>query len=276
MRKIFYIFLLLLLFSCSNSKNEQLYIEYIEQFELLTAFNDYIIQKNVNRLTYLMNDLTRNPKKYKPWVDEINIVKTKSDSVFNEIEGIKIRILSDKNVTRFKLEEIKNSRNRISKIERNKLRKNIKILEKFLIAKIEDLSHRKRMAEDIKKIFSDIDILFEQSILKGKKSNSLEIYALLTMIQYNIRTVETNMIYFFLKHIDVDGSRFIRIGAVVAPEVKTILRGEEYKAEIFLTIIDTTINPKIIIGEQTLNSNRGKVLYKKLISIGTFSKYLIA
>lgn len=266
MRKIFYIFLFLLLFSCSNSKNEQLYIEYIEQFRLMTALSDTIIERNVNHLTYLMNDLTRNPYIFKIWMDEINIVKSKSDSVFNEIEDIKIRILSDQNVTRFKLGGIKNSRNRISKKERNNLEENIKVYEKLLTGKLKGYKYQRVLKENIQKLF-DVDILFEQSILKGKKCSSLELYALLTMIQYNIKTVEADMTHFFLSRIGEQGYRFTKLVALVDPEVKTILKGEEYKAEIFLSATDTTITPRIIVGKQKLNFYQGKAIYKKLISL---------
>ena len=121
MNKIFYILFLLLLFSCSRNKNEQLYIGYIEQFELLTALNDSISQKRINYYSDLMNDLRNNPRKFQPWFNKVNIVKTKSDSLINEIEDIKKRILSDQNASKIDLEGINNSRSRISKDEQNQL-----------------------------------------------------------------------------------------------------------------------------------------------------------
>lgn len=81
---------------------------------------------------------------------------------------------------------------------------------------------------------------------------------LLTKIQSDLRSAESEILHTLLKNIDSGDVRVNQLNAYVIPSSKTVIRGGKYSANIVLAAIDTTMVPTIHIdGEELSNSKDG-------------------
>lgn len=81
---------------------------------------------------------------------------------------------------------------------------------------------------------------------------------LLTKIQSDLRSAESEILHTLLKNIDKGDVRVNQLNAYVIPSSKTVIRGGKYSANIVLAAIDTTMAPVINIdGKQLPNSKDG-------------------
>ena len=106
---------------------------------------------------------------------------------------------------------------------------------------------------------------------------SVAALTLLSKIQSDIRNTEANVIDFLRQEIDAGSLKFTSAEAIQIPTSNFVLRGDSFKAEIFIAAKDTTQDPKIWIGEfeksdsngyqmvgeyETISVKRGKGLFK--------------
>ena len=75
---------------------------------------------------------------------------------------------------------------------------------------------------------------------------------LLTKIQSDLRSAESEILHTLLKNIDKGDVRVNQLNAYVIPSSKTVIRGSKYSANIVLAAIDTTMAPIINIGGEQL------------------------
>ena len=81
---------------------------------------------------------------------------------------------------------------------------------------------------------------------------------LLTKIQSDLRSAESEILHTLLKNIDKGDVRVNQLNAYVIPSSRTVIRGGKYSANIVLAAIDTTMAPVINIdGKQLPNSKEG-------------------
>ena len=70
----------------------------------------------------------------------------------------------------------------------------------------------------------------------------------LTKVQVDVLNAEADMMAYLLNRVDAGDFKFNNINAVVIPNSDFVLRGGEFKAEVFLAASDTTQRPKVYIG----------------------------
>lgn len=70
----------------------------------------------------------------------------------------------------------------------------------------------------------------------------------LTKVQVDVLNAEADVMSFLLNRVDAGDFKFNKISSVVIPNSDFVLRGGEFKAEIFLAASDTTQRPKIYVG----------------------------
>ena len=70
---------------------------------------------------------------------------------------------------------------------------------------------------------------------------------LLSKIQTDIRSTESDIISYLFNQIEAESFKFNKLRAEVFAPSSYILKGDTYKAQVFLAAIDTTQNPKIVI-----------------------------
>lgn len=87
------------------------------------------------------------------------------------------------------------------------------------------------------------------------------ILTLLSKIQIDAKNSEANLLTYLYSKIDAASYKFNKLDAQVIANSSVILQGEEYKAEIFLAAIDTTVDPEIIVNGRTMPIVDGKALY---------------
>lgn len=84
---------------------------------------------------------------------------------------------------------------------------------------------------------------------------------MLTKMQTDIRNAEADVVGYLASQIGADDFRFNKIEAIVKPESNYILRGDQYKAEIFIAASDSTAKPTIQVGGRALEVKQGKAIY---------------
>lgn len=70
----------------------------------------------------------------------------------------------------------------------------------------------------------------------------------LTKVQVDVLNAESDLMAYLLNRVDAGDFKFNNINAVVIPNSDFVLRGGEFKAEVFLAASDTTQRPKVFIG----------------------------
>ena len=70
----------------------------------------------------------------------------------------------------------------------------------------------------------------------------------LTKVQVDVLNAESDLMAYLLNRVDAGDFKFNNISAVVIPNSDFVLRGGEFKAEVFLAASDTTQRPKVFIG----------------------------
>ena len=78
---------------------------------------------------------------------------------------------------------------------------------------------------------------------------SVAAFTLLSKMQSDIRNSEANVIDFLRQEIDAGSLKFTSAEAIQLPTSNFVLRGDSFKAEIFIAAKDTTQAPDIFVGE---------------------------
>lgn len=85
----------------------------------------------------------------------------------------------------------------------------------------------------------------------------------LTKVQVDVLNAEADMMSFLLNRVDAGDFKFNSINAVVIPSSDYVMRGGEFRADIFLAASDTTQRPKVYIGQydSAVNEKTGEMVY---------------
>ena len=265
MKQIISVTLILLLISCSGTKKKDLYIEYIKRFDEMIKFHDSRNDQIIHNFEKLMNDLIWGDLlKVRPWYNKAADVRSKIESFTDEIEEIKLDICESDSFNINKLHEIRNQSFEISNEKMNRLNIKSENLKNQLHSIIPNTQESETYSRIIESSINP-NTWFSHSALKGSSSNSIELITVLSRIQLDIKEIESDLLNYFYYHIDACGYRFLNLVALVEPEKKEILLGEVYNADIFLGIIDTTVNPVIKVNSQNIPVSQGTGFYKKRI-----------
>ncbi|NJM14061.1 MAG: hypothetical protein HC896_00515 [Bacteroidales bacterium] len=89
------------------------------------------------------------------------------------------------------------------------------------------------------------------------------VIAIMSGLQTNIRNVESEVVNYLYSQIDAGSFKFNRLDATVIPNTNYVIKGNEYRAEIFLAASDTTQEPVVLLGnyEETVTED-GTVKYE--------------
>jgi gliding motility-associated protein GldM len=77
------------------------------------------------------------------------------------------------------------------------------------------------------------------------------VLTIMTGLQINIRNAESEALKYLYSQISAGDVKFNRIDATVIPNSNYIIKGNEYRAEVFLAASDTTADPKIYVTTST-------------------------
>ncbi|MEA3316514.1 MAG: gliding motility protein GldM [Bacteroidota bacterium] len=228
-----------------------------------------------------------NEKKVKPWRDNANIVKKKADELYNHIQDLKIEIVKrnqgediEENIA---IEGRKIINAKISGVDKNdlttrymigdnqngkayELKEKIDEYRKFLLSLV-----GKNDSRIINSINSNLDTSNpgegegESSHGHGGQKNwELKHFAdiplgaimpIMSKIQVDVRNSESEIIQYLFNQIDAGSFSFNKLEATVIPNSSYIIKGNEYKADVFLAAVDTTAPPIVYIGSVDSTKN---------------------
>lgn len=259
MKKLIIIVAFFSLISCSSNNKNEVYIRYINQIEKNILFLDQ--NSGYSILIDLANNLTVYFPKVEPYWTRAKRTKLNSDSLYKQIESVKKRIKSNK----IDLNDLKKSKNKLTRSEKDKLISSINSYEDSLINIIKDVDRNRKMKVKIQEHF-DIEKNIYQASINIKRKNSLELYALLTLIELKIKEIESDVSTYLAMQVDAHNYKFYSIDPIIIPERTNVFLGDEFKANIFFGHIDTFIIPRIVVEDQELEVKSGKAFYKKRIT----------
>ncbi len=282
--------------------------EVLEAFRVVDASLTQTIQtvdmKNKQIYSSFEQAYTENPTKVHEWKEKADLVKSKTDTLINQIwdlkeelvyfsgavkiEGdIKLRDEDPKFITQYgdtlrvKKEDDLNSPSEmmITKGKAEELKNKINGLKNFLIQLIneEDSQLSQTLLQEL-----NTENPPSKSLDGGERKSwevqhfdnkpLIAVLTLLSKIQIDIKNSEAHVINYLYSQIDAGSFKFNKLGARVIANSNIIFQGDEYFAEIFLAAEDTTQSPEIYIGNQKVPVIDGKATYRvNTTTPGTFS-----
>ncbi len=202
-----------------------------------------------------------NPKKVGVWYQKGLNLSTKTDSLFNYIQSLKLMIAQetdgdDANVDSL---EKKDYLGASEEVMLNPLSKRGEVLKgqineysKLLDSLLPNSEAKQSLMAlfETKKSEDNERATWEEQTFDGMPSASA--ITLLTKMQADLRYTEGYVYSSLMKQIDAGDIRVNKLSALVVPESKVVLRGTPYKAQIILSSIDSTQSPDIFVNGANL------------------------
>ncbi len=253
--------------------------------EVLTAFVK--IEKSIRKSTKIIENKNselyakfeqlyqENPVKVKKWYEKAQALSKHSDSLYNYIQYLKVKVVRaadgrNGDPTHIKHKDENNVGGQVMILEGNgvRLKKAINQYRDFLKSLI-DTTKAKRLAASIDSTFDTSDIISEDKSRVPWESAMFEhlpliaVVANMSKIQNDIRMTESSVISYLLEQVSAGEWKFNKLEPVVYAKKGYVLQGEPYEAQIFLAAYDTTQQPIIELSDGTkLPVENGKGIYK--------------
>lgn len=205
-----------------------------------------------------------NPEKTQDSYSRALNVKSKTDSLFDYIQYLKLEIAKESDGKEADLNNLKSKDNLSASTDimiapegghqGENLKKLLDSYREAMIAQIPD---------EMKKSIVRNTLSTEPS-RKAKKEGkswvlssfenmpSIAAITYLTELQVNIRHAEGEVLNDLVKNIDLKDVRVNQLSAFVVPQSKFVMQGTPYRAEIILAAVDTTQRPRIVINGKEL------------------------
>ncbi len=238
-----------------NNKNQDIYTEFEQAYQL-------------------------NQNKTALWRNRALEVKTNADKLYNYLQDLKLRVLNeaergkseaivDKSIDRDKIEattdydtphRIMIGTDLTDKSEARKLKNEIAGFREFLLSLVKEKELPAQLKESISKSLDTNP----PTPKKGKKrdpetatweyhkfghSPLMGFLAIMSSLQIDTRNAESEMLNYLYAQISAGEVKFNQLDAVVIPNSNYVIRGNPYKAAIYLAARDTTQDPEIYIVE---------------------------
>ncbi|KAA6302370.1 MAG: hypothetical protein EZS26_001483 [Candidatus Ordinivivax streblomastigis] len=260
--------------------------EVLDGFALVEATMLRSVKASSQHNDQIFNDLKAyqktNPEKAQEWYDKGARVKLQTDSLFNYIQDLKQRIVTEADGKKGNPEQMKHPDDLNAAydvmFERGKnyaakLKNDIDVYREYVASLVTNPS--------IKNIIEN-NLSTEPS---GKAKENKQTWAesmfsqmpmaaavtLLTKLQNDIRYAEGEVLTDLVKNIDVMDYRVNKLNAFVIPETQTVMRGTPYRAHIGLMAQDSTQRPKIFVNGNFLPDDANGLFVAGTGSTGTFS-----
>lgn len=256
--------------------------------EVLDAFT--IIENGLSKTIQTFEDKTKlkyqdfdtaleaNPNKVKDAWDKAQRVRLESDSLSKRIENLKIRIVKRADGEDFDMDNIQNKDNLDIPAEimivlggGKKLKEEIEAYRELVLGNVSEKDSTLRRAilktlntsKPQKKKKDDPNYTWES--LQFSHTPLIGAVTLLSKIQSDIRTTESDVVNYLFNQIEAESFKFNKLRAEVYAPSNYILKGDTYEAQVFLAAIDTTQNPKIVIDREgelkKFDKKSGRAIY---------------
>ncbi len=255
----------------------------------LTKSITTVREKNTSDLNFFALAYNENPRKVAVWKEKAERVDAKSKEMYDYLQDLKAEIIkSGDNEKSPALEDIANidvdkidaidNTNAVPRImlgENNDgkaydLRKKIEEYKNYILEVIDDKSPSARHSIEELLHLVDPPMAADGTRTSWEISNFestplISAIALLSKMQLDVMNCESEVLGFLQNQIDAGDFKFSNIETAVIPNSNYVIKGTEYKAEIFLAAYDPTQRPVLKIGGREYNANeKGKIEFKTL------------
>ncbi len=230
----------------------------------LHASLDATEHRNAQMMEIFKSATNENPEKYQAWYDKAAEMNAKSDSLFDYIHNFKYNIAvlvdgEEADTTVRKITDLSNldytAQYAINEGHGEVLREKINAYREYLIA----LSPRD--SAEFNALFATPEgknadgdrISWEASLFEGMPVGAS--ITLLTKIQNDIRTAQSEIIQHLQISTDASDLRVNKMEAFVIPESKYVIQGSKYSAQVVLAAIDTTQTPTYFVNGSQIGNN---------------------
>lgn len=211
----------------------------------------------------------------KPFKDKADEVAAKSNDLFEIIHGYKLEIVQTADGPEGDPKNIQNKADNnipgqlmVLEGRGEKLKEEIIAHREFLLSLIEDTARSSLVYNSVKNTLNTNDITgntgekvswvaanFDHLPLAG-------VITLMSKMQNDVRTAEAEIIAYLFGQIDAGSFKFNKLEAIVNASTNYVLKGNEYKAEVFIAASDSTVEPEIeLAGGTKLKIVDGKGQY---------------
>ncbi len=231
--------------------------------------------KNQRVYNDFSNAAKENPQKAGELNKEVLKVKASSDSLYNYIFSLKELIVKRADGPEGDVNNIKAQENlnfaaelMITKKHGEELKKAIEAYRSSLLALI-DTSNTELIASINQSLSTAPPPRKEGSSPSWEESKFegyplIAVITLMSKIQSDVRNAESDVIHQLYAKIDASSFKFNKLQAQVVSKSDFVLQGNPYEARVFLSAVDTTVKPEIIVGGTTLSNSDG--LYRVITS----------
>ena len=236
--------------------------EVLDGFELVEGSLRTSIDNTSTRNEIVTEELKAyyqtNPEKVREWYEKGTKVKEASDSLYNYVQDLKVRIAqiadgkdADVNNIDHKDDLEAASRVMLSPVsgEGKKLRQSIEKYRTLMGEMVED-SAKTRIIEASLSTTPPHKAGINTRTWEEALFENMPVAAavtLLTKLQSDIRYAEGEVLSNLLSSVDMRDYRVNQITAQVIPESQIVMRGSQYKANIVLSAVDSTKRPTVYV-----------------------------
>lgn len=262
--------------------------EILEAFKIVNngMLNSVKIAEERNKNIYdnFEKQKTLNEAKVIEYYKDAQIIKNSANELFNNIQDLKVLIVRKADGVKYDINNIRKmedlnvgSEQMIGLGKGKKLKENINnyrelckktvnkwmtpITDKSILNIIEDqlnTNNIKSGNKDDKLMKNWENVMFENMPL-------IACISMMTKFQADVRNTEAEVSNFLFKQITAEDFSVNTIGCVVLPESNYVLKGEEFKADVFMAAYDNTKNPSIVLnGGRIIPVKDGKGIIKEI------------
>ncbi len=219
--------------------------------------------KNEKVYTDFNNSAQENPEKAGKLNSEVLEIKKRTDTLYNYISSLKEMIVkradgADGDVNNIESKDDLNIAAEIMLVKKHgtELKKAIEDYRSYLISLIDtsnaSLVHaiEKSLDTSAPPVVDGDSESWEQSKFEGYPL--IAVITLMSKMQSDIRNSESDVINYLYTQIDASSFKFNQLKAQVVSKSDYVLEGGTYEAKVFISAIDTTVKPEIVVGGSTL------------------------
>ncbi len=219
--------------------------------------------KNERVYTDFNNAAQENPEKVGQLNAAVNEIKQRTDSLYNYIGQLKEMLVKKADGAEGDVKNIDSKDDMhiaaemmLVKKHGSELKKAIESYRSFMISKIDTsnapLIHAIEQSLDTSAppVVEGDSESWEQSKFEGYPL--VAVITLMSKMQSDLRNSESDVINYLYTQIDASSFKFNQLKAQVVSKSDYILEGGTYEAKVFISAIDTTASPEIVVGGSVL------------------------
>lgn len=226
--------------------------------------------------------LEKNPEKVQEWFNRAQYVRKMSDSLYQYVDELKLKIIKVADSDANNLAEVRNQEDLEAANfvmlapgtgQGKKLYNAVNRYKKAILTMVVDSTQRRiissNLSTTVPRRATTIGKNWQEYIFENTPVAAA--VTLLTKLQNDIRYAEGEVLHTLVKNIDVRDIRVNEVNAYVIPNSQTIVRGGKFSAQIILAAVDSTQKPSIYIGNKLLPGARNGLVETICNNTGEFN-----